>query len=600
MERWRLLDTGRMTAAENMALDEVLLGVRGGGKEWGKDRGRGDGNHGGRGEGVGKDRVGGRDRGIEGISMGGRDRNGEGVGTGQRDRNGGKIGTGGRDRNGEGEDTIRFLMMAHPAVLIGFNQAVEQEVRIPYCREHGIHINRRITGGGAIFFDRSQLGWEVICRRSFMDLNIADARFFRRVSAPVITALRELGVDARYRPLNDIEVNGRKISGTGGTEDGDAFLFQGTLLVDFDVETMLRALRIPVEKLRDKELASVRDRVTWLGRELGRAPGTEELKRILARAFEQEFDIRLEPGGLTPREADLLHRRLGHFRSDDWIGKVRLPAREQGTVSALHKAPGGLIRVSMMVNQRSGRIRSVLVTGDFFAYPPRAIPDLEAMLRDVPATEGAVERILTRFFSMEDISLPGVSGSDMLAAFRKALDRLAIARHGIPLPLTNGIFTVCGSFDDILEASPSRLLLPYCARSTECGYRYEPDCPLCGGCSMESATALGKQYGLSSLTILSFEHLMQTLRSMERDGVTAFVGCCCEGFYAKHEEDFREVGLPGILIDIDDTTCYDLGKEHEAYAGRFESRTTIKCDLLEMVLRALERRRTARGNDDDP
>jgi len=66
--------------------------------------------------------------------------------------------------------------------------------------------------------------------------------------------LRHLGIRAYFRPRNDIEIQGRKISGTGGTELSRAILFQGTLLVDFDVDEMLRALRIPTENFRTKRL----------------------------------------------------------------------------------------------------------------------------------------------------------------------------------------------------------------------------------------------------------------------------------------------------------------------------------------------------------
>jgi lipoate-protein ligase A len=104
-----------------------------------------------------------------------------------------------------------------------------------------------------------------------------------------IRGLEKLGVRAAFRPKNDIEVNGRKISGTGGTSMDGAFLFQGTLLVDFDVDTMLRALRIPTEKLKDKEIASVRERVTCLAWELGAPPPLPQIKAALVAASRKHW-----------------------------------------------------------------------------------------------------------------------------------------------------------------------------------------------------------------------------------------------------------------------------------------------------------------------
>jgi len=528
MDHWRLLDTGRMTASENMALDEVLLRVKSNGMRKGRSV----------------------------------------------------------------PNTIRFLQMSSPAVLVGFNQNVEQEVRTGFCRERSIDINRRITGGGAIYFDEPQLGWELICERSFMNMSVANARFFEKASRPLIRSLDALGIHAEFRPLNDIEVNGRKISGTGGTEDGDAFLFQGTLLTDFDVDTMVRSLRIPIEKLKDKELESVRERVTSLAWELGSSPDIDDLKAVLVKGFEDEFGITLVPGELTEEESRLLGERGEYFSSDRWINKINLPKEEQQTISAIHKARGGLIRVSMVINLRLRRIQSTLITGDFFAYPQRGIFDLEAVLRNVPADMDLVRIIVTQFFEENDMKIPGVGVGDLLYTLDKALGKIEITSHGIPLHFTNHLYTVGGTFGEILKKKPTHLLLPYCAKSTECGWRFEDDCSLCGDCSIEEAVRLGERFGLEYITIQSFEHLMETIAVLKENGVTSYIGCCCEAFYSKHNDDFEGSGVPAILVDIDDTTCYDLGKEQDAYKGKYENQTTIKLDLLNMVLNGLPEGKT--------
>ena len=109
---------------------------------------------------------------------------------------------------------------------------------------------------------------------------------YRALCTAVSNGLRKLGLAAEFRPRNDIEIDGRKVSGTGGMEEGDAFLFQGTLLVDFDLETMIKSLRIPVQKLAAKELDSMRERVTWLSRELGHVPAIEDVKVVASEPAE--------------------------------------------------------------------------------------------------------------------------------------------------------------------------------------------------------------------------------------------------------------------------------------------------------------------------
>ena len=92
----------------------------------------------------------------------------------------------------------------------------------------------------------------------------------------------------------------------------------------------------------------------------------------------------------------------------------------------------------------------------------------------------------------------------------------------------------------------------------------------------------------SRLSITSFENLMETLKDCEKRGMKGYVGCCCEPFYAKHKDDFESVNLSGILIDIDNTTCYDLGREEDAYLGKFENQTNLKINLLKKVVECMK------------
>ncbi len=97
---------------------------------------------------------------------------------------------------------------------------------------------------------------------------------------------------------------------------------------------------------------------------------------------------------------------------------------------------------------------------------------------------------------------------------------------------------------------------------------------------------LGKGRRMRVASVTSFEDLWAELTRMKRRGEEAFVGCCCQPFFAKHVDDFAKAGVPGILVDIDNTTCYDLDQAREAYAGTFESQTTLHLELLASVLEA--------------
>ena len=247
MTTWRLLDTGPRTAAENMALDEVILTAR---------------------------------------------------------------------SRGAAPNTLRFLQFSPHCALVGYHQSVEQEIRLSYCHEHGIQINRRLTGGGGLYWGERELGWEIYASQDDERFPVGVEALYELLCRGAIRGLERLGVRADFRPQNDIEVEGRKISGTGGTSLDGAFLFQGTLLVDFDVNTMLRTLRIPVEKLKDKEVESVKERVTCLAWELDAAPPLAEIKAALAAGFAEVLVHNVkELEGLDPdRQAVRIGRTVGYYK----------------------------------------------------------------------------------------------------------------------------------------------------------------------------------------------------------------------------------------------------------------------------------------------
>lgn len=516
MNYFRLLDTPSMTAAENMALDEVLLELKG---------------------------------------------------------------------KGETPDTIRFLQFSPRAVLVGFHQSIEEEVRVSYCMENGIHINRRITGGGAIFFDENQLGWEVICDKGFFNVKIPNLRLFKTLCKPVIEALGILGLKACFRPRNDIEINGRKISGTGGTESDNAFLFQGTMLVDFDVDTMLRSLKIPIEKLQAKEIDSVKERVTCLNWELGRTPSLEEIKGAIRTGFEKDLNIRLEPSGLTDKERRLFEERSAYYRSQEWIYHIRPQVNRQEVVQAACKVEGGLVRYTLVVDQARKRIKDIYITGDFLSFPSRALYDMESRLRGEALDRDRLHEIINSFFSQGLIRVPGMRPGDFIKPLDLNLEKVAISDYGIPLRHCDQISVTNGSFDEIIKAGPSVLLLPYCSKDLDCDLRYGKGCRACGACSVGPSWEMGLEYGMKVRCIVSFEDLILELDKMKRDGDRAFIGCCCQPFFTKHASDFEKAGVRGILLNIDSTTCYELDQAKEAYAGEFSSQTCVNLDLLDTILR---------------
>lgn len=519
MTTWRLLDTPPLSAADNMALDETLVELKG---------------------------------------------------------------------QGQTPNTLRFLQFATPCVLVGYHQSLQEELRLDFCRANGIDINRRITGGGAIFFDTTQLGWEIICDKRFFDVRVPNQKLFRTLCEPVVTALAHLGLTATFRPRNDIEIQGRKISGTGGTESGEAFLFQGTLLVDFDIDTMLKCLKIPVEKLKAKEIDSVRQRVTCLKWELEQVPSLKTIKWAIQAGFEQHLQIQLQAGELTPQEIDLLNHKRPRFHDQAWINAVVPRANRREVLQAAYKSEAGLVRYTVVVNPVSKRLQDIFITGDFLSFPARALYDLEAGLRQQPLHREHLAGYIQDFFDQGRMDVPGMTAADFIKPLFQILNKFDIARTtGLSLAHCNQISVTGGTFADILARRPQALLLPYCAKLVDCDLRYAKDCRICGECTIGEAWQLGGRHHLQIISITSFEDLMQELQHLADRGASAWIGCCCQPFFTKHLDDFNRIGLPGILLDIDCTTCYEMDLAPEAYQGRFDRQTEINLNLLEEVLQRL-------------
>jgi len=475
-------------------------------------------------------------------------------------------------------DTFRFLQFSPAAALVGFHQSVEQELRESYCIQNGIEINRRITGGGAIFFDENQLGWEIISKIEHGPRDVLG--LYKRMCDGAIRGLENLGVKAKFRPVNDIEVRGRKISGTGGTESEGAFLYQGTLLIDFDIETMLRALRIPTEKLKDKEIGSARERVTCLKWELKKVPALPKIKQAILDGFSDVLKCTFEPGSLTKWEQDFRKKNIGYFRSDAWVYSVRRPFSDERQLYAIHKAPGGVIRVSLLLDDARDVIKYILITGDFFAYPNRAILDLEAALKD--CTVKRFPTVVKGFFEKEGSVLPGVEPEDFIRTIEAALKKRDLVALGLSPKEANMVHMV----NDALEhrSETTVVLLPYCAKWADCSLRYDEDCLECGRCTVGVAYELARMRGMEPITIVNFEHLWEVLSEMRKSGVSSYIGCCCEPFFTKHKEDFERAGMAGMLIDVKETSCYELDMEKEAKLGKFKEQTKLDVELLKKVI----------------
>src|SRR4030042_4000823 len=95
-------------------------------------------------------------------------------------------------------NTLRFLQFSHPTVLVGHHQSVEEEVRLDYCRKKGIEINRRLTGGGALYWGPKEIGWEIYISKTDPRIPSKIEELYRRMGEAAAIGFQHLGVRAHF------------------------------------------------------------------------------------------------------------------------------------------------------------------------------------------------------------------------------------------------------------------------------------------------------------------------------------------------------------------------------------------------------------------
>ena len=206
---------------------------------------------------------------------------------------------------GEAPETVRFWHNSNTIVL-GCFQSAELEVNFEACKETATQVVRRFTGGGAVYHDNGNLNYAISLRRGHPLVPEDDLQsVFRRLSEGAVQGLRTLGVRAEFQPINDIQVDGRKVSGAAGSIRWGAIFHHGCILVASDLAILGKVLNVPKAKLADKHVASVQRRVTTIQNELGREVTTREVRDFLINGIETCYGVRLEEGELTRREVDL-------------------------------------------------------------------------------------------------------------------------------------------------------------------------------------------------------------------------------------------------------------------------------------------------------
>lgn len=267
-------------------------------------------------------------------------------------------------------DEIFILWINEPAIIIGRHQNTIQEINKEFIDKNGIHVVRRLSGGGAVYHDLNNLNYTIISN------NTQEGAFdFQTFSKPVIDTLAKLGVKAEFTGRNDLEINGQKFAGNAQAYYKGRMMHHGCLLFDVDMSVLGQALKVSKDKIESKGIKSVRARVTNIVDHLSDKITVQEFSDAILAQVKEEYP-EMDEYVLSDAElSEIQAMRDNQFATWDWTyGKAPEYTIERGV-----RYPAG--KITTYANVENSTIKSVKIFGDFFGVKP--VDDIEKMLEGV-------------------------------------------------------------------------------------------------------------------------------------------------------------------------------------------------------------------------
>ncbi len=278
------------------------------------------------------------------------------------------------------DESYLLFYINEPSIIIGKNQNTIEEINTDYVEKQGLHVVRRLSGGGAVYHDLGNLNF------SFITKDDGDSfHNFKKFTEPVIEALNKLGVKAELSGRNDILAEGRKISGNAQFSTRGRMFSHGTLLFDSEMENVVSALRVKKDKIESKGIKSIRSRVANISEFLEGKLTIEEFRSTLLKYIFNDSDV--EEYVLADEDWDRIHAlSKERYQNWDWnYGKS-----PSFNLQHSHRFPVGQIDVRLEV--RKGTIENCKIYGDFFGVGN--VDEIEEKLTGTRYERSEIEHVL--------------------------------------------------------------------------------------------------------------------------------------------------------------------------------------------------------------
>ncbi|WP_338984939.1 lipoate--protein ligase [Spiroplasma endosymbiont of Diplazon laetatorius] len=211
------------------------------------------------------------------------------------------------------DEPILFLWQNDNTIVVGRNQNAAWEINLQNAQKDSVNIVRRNSGGGTVFHDLGNMNFSII----YTDIENKAVSLFSSMLEPVIKTLNKLGVDAKFSGRNDIELNGKKISGNAMWKHEDRFLQHGTILFNANLDKLTNYLTVDRAKILSKNIKSIAARVTNINSEVENKIDIQDFMNQLIDTYKEMDEIKTIE--LTNEELDQIKELSeSKFKNSDW------------------------------------------------------------------------------------------------------------------------------------------------------------------------------------------------------------------------------------------------------------------------------------------
>lgn len=280
----------------------------------------------------------------------------------------------------DNDDYLLFYINRN-AIIIGKHQNTIEEINTGYAAENNIQVVRRISGGGAVYHDEGNLNFSFLTKFSQQSIHN-----FKKFTLPVISTLQSLGVNAELNGRNDITVDGRKISGNAQFSNTKAMFSHGTLLFDSQLENVVEALNVKMDKIESKGIKSIRSRVGNISEFLTEKISVLEFKEKLIKSIfgsAENYPVY----NLSDNEWEAVYELANSkYRNWDW-NYGRSP---EFNIQKINRFDFGQIDARIFV--KDGVIKDIKIYGDFLAHGDTS--EIESVLKNIKFKKDEIQEAL--------------------------------------------------------------------------------------------------------------------------------------------------------------------------------------------------------------